>query len=173
MPNPPRAIIDFYGVKYLEDECYKEPLAAFAKMPTLPVEFTNKIYEGPTAFTSLPMFVEGKPALHDPRAAWFITQLKNGTSISSIVPDGNYDFEVSKQFVHKFPPTFFLHGVNDPFVPAKLSIQANEELRKAGNESEILLGDDIVHVFDIELADTDPKFAKYVVPALEFAVRHV
>ena len=160
-------------MKYLDDDCHKKPLPAFSQLQTLPEEFTNKIYDGPVPFVSAPMFVNGKPALHDPRAAWFLTQLKNGTSVSACVPDGNYDFDVSRQFTGKFPPTFFLHGTIDPFVSHQVSVRAHEELKKAGNESELLLGDDIVHVFDMQLEAQDPKFIKYVLPALDFAVNHV
>lgn len=145
----------------------------FSQIPVLPTEFLNKVYDGPVRFVSEPMLFNGRLALHDPRAAWFITQLKNGTSISTIVPDDNYGFEVSKHFGSEFPLTFFVHGLPDPFIPHRLSAQAHNELKDAGNESQILLGEDIVHMFDLDLDEKDPKFIKYVLPALDFAIKHV
>ena len=85
--------------------------------------------------------------------------MKNGKSISAIVPDEDYDFEVSKHFGSKFLPTPFVHGGN-PFIPCKLSIQAHKHLEEAGNESELLFRDDVVHISDLELDEEDPKFIK-------------
>ncbi|KAJ4369617.1 hypothetical protein N0V83_005379 [Neocucurbitaria cava] len=174
-PNPPRAIVDFYGCKYLDDESWTKPLPMFAAIPDQPQDFISKIYDGPQAITSLPMFVDGKPALSDPRCAWYIQQLKNGTSISSIVPDGDFArVDATKHFSASFPPTYFLHGGDaDVFVNYRLSVRAHEELKGLGVETELVIGEEVGHVFDLIIQDTDPLFVKYVVPALDFLERHV
>ncbi|CAO2648250.1 Nn.00g075170.m01.CDS01 [Neocucurbitaria sp. VM-36] len=174
-PNPPRAIVDFYGCKYLDDESWTKPLPKFAPIPEKPLDFINKIYDGPQALTSLPMFMNGKPTLSDPRCAWFIQQLKNGTSISSIVQDGDYErVDATKRFNKGFPPTYFLHGGDaDVFINYRLSVRAHEELKEMGVETELVIGEEVGHVFDLMIEDTDPLFIKYVVPALEFLERHV
>ncbi|KAH7371999.1 alpha beta-hydrolase [Pyrenochaeta sp. MPI-SDFR-AT-0127] len=172
--NPPLAIVDFYGCKYLSDSSWNQPLPMFAQIPDQSQDFISRIYEGPQAITSTPMFVDGKPALSDPRCAWFIQQLKEGTSISSIVTDGDYTrVDPTSQFKKGFPPTYFLHGVPDVFVDYRLTVRAHEELKNLGVVTELVIGDEIGHVFDIQIQDTDPLFAKYVVPALEFLQRHV
>ena len=173
-PNPPVAIIDFYGSKYLRDYTYQQPFLGFGQIPDMPEEFINKIYEGPTEITSRPMSVNGKPNLEDPRSAWFITQAKNGTSVSACFPDGDYErVEATNGFSKNYPPTFFLHGTIDKFVDYKLTVRAHEQLKTLGVETELLLGDDIDHAFDMFITDQDPKFARYVVPAFEFAHKHV
>ena len=173
-PNPPRAIVDFYGCKYLADQSWTRPLPMFAQIPDQPEEFTKKVYDGKQAFTSGLMFVEGKPALSDPRSAWFIQQLKNGTSISSIVPDGDYGrVDPTTQFKKGFPPTYFLHGKPDVFVDHSLTVRAHEELKRLGVETELVVGEEIGHVFDVQVKEDDPLFGKYVVPALDFLEKYV
>ena len=106
MPNPPKAIVDFYGVKYLRDFTYHRSFPGFAQIPDLPDENTKKIFDGPQALVSSPMFVDGKPDLQTPRPAWYIMQMKRGTSISSLVPDGDYErVDATTGFSKDFPPT--------------------------------------------------------------------
>lgn len=172
-PNPPKAIIDFYGVVGMADESYTRPFAGFAQIPDQDASFINKIHEGPQVFTSLPMMIQGKPTLSDPRCAWFIQQIKNGTSLSAIVPDGDYaKVDATTQFREGWPATYFLHGKPDMFVDYKLTVKAHEELKALGVETEMVIGEEIQHVFDLMIQESDPLFAKYVVPALEWMVAH-
>jgi acetyl esterase/lipase len=172
-PNPPRAIVDFYGCKYFADPWWTQKLPMFAQIPDQPADHTSKVYEGRQAITSLPLFVNGKPVLSNPRCAWYIEQLKNGTSISSIVSDSDYECaDATSQFSKGFPPTYFLHGVPDVFVDYKLTVRAHEELKKLGSETVLIVGEDIGHVFDLQEV-SDLLFQQYVVPALEFLERHV
>lgn len=173
-PNPPRAIVDFYGCKYLSDPSWTKPQMMFTQIPDQPQELTKKVFEGSQVITTAPMFIEGKPNLSDPRCAWYIQQLKDGTSISSILGDGVGKLnDPLPAFTKRFPPTYFLHGKLDVFVDYKLTERAHEEMKQLGVETELVLGEDIGHVFDIMIEDSDAKFEKYVVPALEFLARHV
>jgi acetyl esterase/lipase len=143
-------------------------------MPDAPLEITSKIHNGPQALTSGPMFIAGKPNLADPRCAWYIQQIKLGTSLSSIVPDGNYaHVDPTTQFSKNFPPTYFLHGRPDIFVKCELTEQAHEELKKVGVHTELVLGEEIGHAFDLQMEEGDALFEKYVVPALEFLGKYV
>ena len=174
LPNPPKAIVDFYGVKYLRDFKLHQPFAGFAQIPEMPEEHTNKIFEGSQAFQSSSMFVDGKPNLKDARSAWFIMQMKKGASISSLIPDDDYDrVDATTGFSKAFPPTFFLHGTADVFVDHKLAIKAHRELKNLGVETELLLGEGLAHVFDLSITYQDPLFTKYVMPGLEFLRKHV
>ena len=174
MPDPPKAIADFYGSKYLRDFTHHRPFAGFAGIPDLPEELTGEIFNGPQAIKSGPMFVDGKPDLQNPRSAWFIMQMKKGTSISSIIPDGDYDrVDATSGFNKAFPPTFFLHGTADVFVDHRLAIKAHGELKNLGVETELLLGEGLAHVFDLQITDQDPLFTKYVLPGLRFLQDHV
>ena len=161
-------------MKYVRDFKFHQPFAGFAQIPEVSEESTKTIFEGPQALQSAPMFVDGKPNLQDARVAWFIMQLKNGTSISSIVPDNDYDrIDATLGFNKAFPPTFFLHGTSDAFVDYKLATRAHRELKILGVETELLLGENLAHVFDMQITYQDPLFAKYVLPGLEFLRKHV
>ncbi|KAH7411547.1 alpha beta-hydrolase [Phaeosphaeria sp. MPI-PUGE-AT-0046c] len=173
-PSPPLAIIDFYGLKNLSDPSLFKPLPAFAQLPDSPADFIAKIFEGPQALTSLPMFVDGKPNLADPRCAWYLRQIKQGTALSSIMPDADIKAaDPASQFTNRFPPTYFLHGKVDSFVKYELTVQAHAELEKLGVETELVLPENLEHAFDLQPQVEQDVFEKYVVPALEFLIRHV
>lgn len=172
--NPPRAIVDFYGSKYLSDPSWSQKLPVFAHIPDQAEEHVAKIYNGRQAITSGPMFVDGKPLLSDPRCAWFIQQVKNGTSISSIVPDGDLErVDATAHFGKGFPPTYFLHGEPDIFVDYKLSIRAHRELEALGVET-VMAADEVGHGFDLqEQGDAELLFSNHVAPALDWLQQHV
>lgn len=122
------------------------------------------------------MFINGAPNFSDPRCAWYIQQIKAGTSVSTIVPDGDYErIDPTTKFSGKFPPTYFLHGKKDVFVGHELAVRAHEDLKSFGVETELVLGEEIGHAFDLQMVEGDESglFEKYVVPALDFLVRHV
>jgi acetyl esterase/lipase len=120
------------------------------------------------------MFVNGKPNLADPRCAWYLSQIKRGTAISSIIAEADIEAaDPTSHFTKMFPPTYFLHGKVDSFVKYELSVRAHEELRKLGVETELVLPQDLEHAFDLQPQVGSKLFEEYVVPALEFLVRHV
>ncbi|KAF2855164.1 hypothetical protein T440DRAFT_514199 [Plenodomus tracheiphilus IPT5] len=175
-PNPLARLSTFTAASTCPIHVGLRRLSAFAQIPDQPEEFMAKIHQGRQAITSLPMFVDGKPAVSDPQGAWYISQVKNGTSVSSIVPDGDYLCADATARPHKgFPPTYLLHGKPDVFVDYKLSVRAYSELRGLGVECEIVIGDEIGHGFDQQIQDEegDPLFAKYVIPAFEFIERRI
>jgi len=176
-PTPPVAIVDFYGCKCFFDPAWSKPLPAFAQVPDQLEDFISSVSSGPQALTSQPMFIDGKPNLSDPRCAWYIQQIKQGTSLSSIVPDDDYGrVDAASQFSSTFPPTYFLHGKPDIFVGYELSVRAHEELTKLSVESILVTPEDVGHGFDLQLSD-DAKgkelFEKLVEPALEWLAKHV
>jgi acetyl esterase/lipase len=100
--------------------------------------------------------------------------MKKGTSISALIPEGEYErVEATRRFNKNFPPTFFVHGNADIFADWKLTLTAHEQLKALGVETEFLVGEGLPHVFDFTIKYTDPLFAKYVVPALDFLKTHV
>lgn len=172
--NPPLAIVDFYGCKQFTDPFWTKPSPPFAQIREQPEEHISKVFRGPQAITSLPLFVDGKPALSDPRCAWFITQLRDGKTISSIVPDGDYQrVDAAAQFDSNFPPTYFFHGTADIFVDHELTIRTHKELVKLGVETEIDIGEGMGHVFDFGLEETDPLYGQHVLPALCFLQQRI
>lgn len=95
--------------------------------------------------------------------------------MSSIVQDGDYKrVDATAQLHAQFPATYFFHGEPDFFVDYKLSVRAHEELKALGVETEMVIGEEVGHAFDLQLRDAaDPMFGKYVVPALAFLEKHV
>ncbi|KAH7089991.1 alpha beta-hydrolase [Paraphoma chrysanthemicola] len=173
-PNPPLAILDFYSGKYFTDPHWTTPLPAFSQIPPSEPSHTDKIFQGPQSIASAPMFTAAGPNLSDPRCAWFIEQIKSGTSMSSIVPDGDYTrIDATSSFSGKFPPTYFLHGKKDVFVPYGLSVRTHEALKALGVETELIMPDEIGHAFDLQISEEAKEFKEWVVPALDWLVGHV
>jgi acetyl esterase/lipase len=143
-------------------------------MPSQPSDFTEKIFEGPQILTSAPMFVAGAPNLSDSRCAWYIEQIKRGTSITSIVPDRKYEkVDPTQQWEKEFPPTYFFHGTADVFVGHEFAVRANEDLKRLGVKTELVLAEGVGHAFDLQMQEGDEKWDRLVVPALEWLVGHV
>jgi acetyl esterase/lipase len=120
------------------------------------------------------MFVGGAPNLADPRCAWYIAQIKAGTALSAIVPDGDYArVDPTTRFSGAFPPTYFLHGRKDVFVEWEVTERAHEMLKGFGVKTELVLGEEIGHAFDLQMKEESEMWGKYVVPALDFLGRFV
>ncbi|EXF81913.1 hypothetical protein CFIO01_02621 [Colletotrichum fioriniae PJ7] len=183
LEEPPRAILDFYGVKYVSDAFWHTPLPALSAIPTLPQALTDKIFEEPvmtTTATSLEKAAasqdgerkRGMPApdLSLPRNAWLFTALKNGTQMKTIVKGDDYDsVDPIKRFHPKFPPTFFVHGDTDGLVPSAFSEKACRELSELGVKARISLIPGQSHGFDAGLDVNDPEWPQ-VRDALDFLI---
>lgn len=183
LPEPPVAILDLYGVKYLRDPHYHTPLPLFASLPEVPSETLAKVLNGPQALTSAPMMLpDGKPNLADPRAAWLLMALKRGTSISGVIEDGNYDRVdgaatfaglAGKAQAKRFPPTCFIHGTADDFVPLRVAEQAHRELQAAGVPTKLVVGEGLPHAFDLRGLKKEDKAWEIVEKGLEFLKSYV
>ncbi|WKT40083.1 Alpha/Beta hydrolase fold [Fusarium oxysporum f. sp. vasinfectum] len=131
-PQPPRAILDIYGIKYLADSAFHTPLPAPPGAPQIDQDFTSKIWKDDPPPTSAP------------------PPLGKGTQLKTVVGDGDYDrVDPASLFsMGRFPPTFFIHGAEDKLVPARLSQQAYDELKSHGVETELVLVEGGQHGFD-------------------------
>ncbi|RKK72109.1 hypothetical protein BFJ69_g10372 [Fusarium oxysporum] len=150
-PQPPRAILDIYGIKYLADSAFHTPLPEPPGAPQIDQDFTSKIWKDNPPPTSAPPPVGPKgPDLANYRVAWMFDQLGKGTQLKTVVGDGDYDRvdPVSQFSKGNFPPTFIIHGAEDKLVPARLSQQAYEELKSHGVETELVLVEGGQHGFD-------------------------
>lgn len=185
--EPPRAILDFYGVKYLADEFWHSPLPSLAGIPPFEKNFLDKIYEEPvltTTLTSMEIMAASSarmenqpkqrglppPDLSIPRNAWLFTALKDGTQIKAVVKDDAFeDVEPTMAFSPRFPPTAIIHGGADSMVPCRLSEKAFEELDQHGVETLLLVLPDQDHGFDAGLSSDDAEWQQ-VRRALDFLV---
>ncbi|KAL2829518.1 Alpha/Beta hydrolase protein [Aspergillus cavernicola] len=188
LPNPPRAILDFYGVKYTSDSFWFKPLPALAMIPTLDDAFMNKIYEEPVLSTTILSLERAsaeaahqarpktkglpKPDLSIPRNAWLFVSLKLGTHFASIVQDGDYErVDPVRGFSEGFPPTFFVHGNADGMVLPDFSVRAYEELKELGVDTGLGLPEGKSHGFDVGVEVDDADFES-IKAGLDFLIRH-
>lgn len=180
--EPPQAILDFYGVKYLSDPHYAAPMPMFAGLPDVPDSMLERVYDGPQALTSEPMFTaDGRPNLQDPRAAWLLMALKRGGSITGVVQQKDGEGEEGgmegvdgavQGFAPaasrkeggnggkkaSFPPVCFVHGTEDVFVPFKLAERAERQAREyagVGAQVKLVRCEGEGHAFDLRPGSLD------------------
>ena len=155
-------------------------------MPDIPQALLDRACEGPAPVASEPMFVNGKPNLESPRAAWMINALKTGTLVESIMKGPNREVkeedwaetEPSRGFSGEgvgrdFPPTCFIHGDADEFVPIEFSEKAHEKLSAMSVPTEFLKLAGANHVFDLMIGEDDPVFKDFIMKGLNFLKRYV
>lgn len=187
--SPPSAILDFYGVKYLGDAFWGAPLASFAGMPDPDAGVRAKVYEEETVAVSAgAMFVDGRPDLKTPRSAWMIHAIKHGKLYEKCLrgpaskdedAGGEVDAKVVEEveptrgFKKSWPPTCFVHGTEDVFVPFSTAERAERELKEKDAEVELIKVHGAGHVFDMALGKGDVVFESTVAPALKWLVERV
>ncbi|KAI0536254.1 Alpha/Beta hydrolase protein [Xylaria digitata] len=176
LPNPPLAIVDFYGMKYLQDSFYHEPLPAFSELPPPDKSLMDQVFKDtpPPTNGPTPVSANGIPNFGNPRVAWMLNTLAQGTHMKAVMGDNNYDrVDPSILFstVASFPPTYIVHGTVDKIVDPKFSIQAHAQLKKRGFETVLDLVEGADHAFDASARPGDDNF-DVVIKAFEFLKRH-
>lgn len=106
-------------------------------------EFLARVYESPNVPTKGSVSLEGQATsghnFSDPRTAFAITQMVNGSVTRAIMPSGNYSEVDPLQNIHQgFPPTFIVHGVDDRQIPIQVSRNLLQKLRDNGVQSEMV-----------------------------------
>ncbi|KAJ5438091.1 Alpha/beta hydrolase fold-3 [Penicillium daleae] len=185
LSDPPRAILDFYGVKCTTDPFWFAPLPALAMIPELDEAFINQVYKEPVSSNTMLSLERAtntreqprtkglpRPDLSVPRNAWLFVTLKEGTQLPAIVQDGDYKrIDPVNSFSDKFPPTFFIHGDADGMIIPKFSIEAKKKLENLGVETRILLPEGKSHGFDVGVELDEPEFAP-IRAGLDFLIEH-
>ena len=149
-------------------------------MPTPDPEVCARIFDGPVPLASPPMFVDGKPDLVRPRAAWMIGGLKSGSWLTDVVRgpakevgEATWaDVEPTKGFGPGYPPTCFIQGDSDPFVPLELTKKAHAALVAQGVQSDLLEVKGGNHLLDMAMSEEDPVFQSHIMKGLHFLKAH-
>ncbi|KAJ5633667.1 hypothetical protein N7528_001509 [Penicillium herquei] len=172
LPVQISAVLDFYGSKYLDHPSYREPHPWFTNIvESWDEEYENRVFEGPQVSFADAYLGDDTPP---PRNAWLTSHLKKGTWLDGVVQDGNIArVDGTTGFARTYPPTMFIHGISDTFTPCEFSERAHKQLQDLGVTTEILLVPGKDHMLDLMLKEGDQEFLDFVVPGLEFLVRHV
>ncbi|KAF4985497.1 hypothetical protein FDECE_16518 [Fusarium decemcellulare] len=135
VPRPVAGIYDMYGACNFDDGFWSTKLSSMKLPPGLTDSFINKVFdEHPVAITggvSLEGQATGPPDFSDPRQAFALTQVANGTVLDAIFPSKDWSrVDPALNISPSFPPTFIVHGAKDTKVPIHLSKKLFEILKK-------------------------------------------
>lgn len=180
-PEPPLAILDFYGAKYFSDDFsdnfWFSPNPALPK-PDFPEQLIHKIWSEippPTSAMLRHSEIAGPrtgTSASQPRNAYLFSGVANGTLLRTNTKDGKYKrIDPCTLFTQGFPPVFFIHGVEDRVVPVRFSERAYAELKGMGVATELRRVDGMDHAFDEGLGSKDADFAT-VREGLEFLAKY-
>ncbi|KAL5358907.1 alpha/beta-hydrolase [Aspergillus floccosus] len=142
VPNPPAAILNFYGAVHFTHPFWTSPLPHVkSKLPPFEDSFLQQIYAEYPVPTSSAISLEGQsetpsgagPDFTRPRDAFAFTQIANGTVLAACFPGRDVrEIDPVAQVGPSFPPTFIVHGMEDRMVPIHLSRRLLEVLRGCG-----------------------------------------
>ncbi|KAH7376899.1 Alpha/Beta hydrolase protein [Plectosphaerella cucumerina] len=175
-PMPPRAILDLYGMKYLEDEAFHTPLPP---PPSGALKFDDaflaKVWDDlPPPTSGPPPVGPNGPDFRNYRVAWMFSAMGQGNLLKTTVGDGDYGRVDPATLFAKggFPPTYFIHGTKDFLVPDAVSQRAHKELKEHGAVTELVLVEGAPHGFDDRAGPLD-DVQGIVDRGLEFLRSHV
>ncbi|KAL5361530.1 Alpha/Beta hydrolase protein [Aspergillus floccosus] len=177
-PNPPKAVLDLFGFKYLRDPFYHTGTSTQPQPDSLALpsnEFINEVFnEIPPPTAARPPFGPNGLELSTPRQAYLITSVRKGTQFDAIIAEDEYDLVDPERLLKtpSFPPTCFVQGTADVVVDMKFSQWAFAELQKNGVQSELYLVEGMAHGFDAKLKRGDAAFAS-IQKGVEFLARFV
>lgn len=153
-PNPPLAILDFYGSKNPRDPFWSE-LLPFIPAPPMHHDTIERVLAETPVATKHSISLEGQTSdsLPDARFAWAMNLIKTARLWPTIYPravsnPSAYALIDSMQNVHpRHPPTCIVHGDADRMVPLSISRDQYELLRANDIESELIVVPDEGHTF--------------------------
>lgn len=126
-----------YGPCNFSDPFWTTKLSHIKVPPGLTEEFLNRVFDQHPVPITGGVSLEGQatkgPDFADPRQAFALSQIANGTVLDAIFPSKNWE-EVDPlcNVDVSFPPTFIVHGAADTMVPTSLSRDLLGALEKHG-----------------------------------------
>ncbi|KAK9776253.1 putative Peptidase S9 prolyl oligopeptidase catalytic domain-containing protein [Seiridium cardinale] len=138
VPRPVAGIFDMYGPCNFADPFWTSPLPHMkSRLPPLADDFISKIFDEKSVpivgGVSLEGQATGGPNFKDPRVAFAMTQISNGTVMDAVFPSKLWQkVDPLLNLSANFPPTYIVHGQADTMVPLALSKDLYTALRKEG-----------------------------------------
>ena len=134
VPRPVAGIFNMYGPCDFANDCWTQKITQVKLPGHLTSDFMNKVYhEDPIPIqggVSLEGQANGPPDFSDPRQAFALSQVANGTVMDAVYPSRKWaDVDPLLNISSGFPPTYIVHGTADTKVPIKLSRKLYQRLQ--------------------------------------------
>jgi acetyl esterase/lipase len=162
VPKRVAAILDFYGPCNFAAPFWSTKLLPMAeRIPKFPTEFLQKVYDEDPVPTVGGVSLEGQatpagPNFNDPRQAFAMTQIANGTLLVTCFPSKEFKkIDAVLNVDAEFPPTCIVHGTSDSMVPIDLSKDLYKVLKEKGVEVEMIEVPGQEHTFAGKMAKGD------------------
>lgn len=128
-----------YGPCDFANECWAQKVPAIEVPSHLTSDFINQVYdESPVPIeggVSLEGQANGPPDFSDPRQAFALSQVANGTVMDAVYPSRNWaEVDPLLNICADFAPTYIVHGTADTKVPIELSRKLYMTLQGCGVE---------------------------------------
>jgi acetyl esterase/lipase len=152
-----------YGPCDFANPHWTTPITAMKLPPHLTPSFLNKIYdENPVPITggvSLEGQAPGPPDFSDPRQAFALSQVANGTVMKAVYQSEQWcDVDPLLKIKPGFPPTYIVHGAADTKVPVELSRKLFAELQRQGIRCEMSEASGEEHTFAAKMEVGSPTW---------------
>ena len=126
-----------YGPCDFGNDCWTQKITQMKLSSHLTSDFINKVYdESPVPIeggVSLEGQANGPPDFSDPRQAFALSQVANGTVMDAVYPSRKWaEVDPLLNISSGFPATFIVHGTADTKVPIKLSQKLYLRLQNSG-----------------------------------------
>lgn len=126
-----------YGPCNFANECWTQKITQMKLPAHLTSDFINQVYdENPVPIeggVSLEGQANGPPDFSDPRQAFALSQVANGTVMDAVYPSRDWaEVDPLLNIDPGFPPTYIVHGAADTKVPIKLSEKLYQMLQGHG-----------------------------------------
>ncbi|VUC32972.1 unnamed protein product [Clonostachys rosea] len=128
VPRPVTAIFDMYGPSTFSNPFWTTKIPTLlSQLPShLTDDFINRVFDEKIVPIKGGVSLEGQqpngPDFADPRQAYALMQIANGTLMEAIFPQGDWSrIDPAENISAHFPPTFIAHGIDDEMVPISLT----------------------------------------------------
>ena len=126
-----------YGPCDFANDCWTRKITQMKLPGHLTSEFISKVYEeDPVPIeggVSLEGQANGPPDFSDPRQAFALSQVANGTVMDAVYPSQKWaEVDPLLNISSDLPPTYIVHGTADTKVPIELSQKLYRKLQSLG-----------------------------------------
>jgi len=176
----PKAIIDLFGNAAISGPFYNSPKENLDPENVVQDSVWENVKDRPIC--GYPVLDSDGNLITDARSFIYMNMVQKGTFLKHIFGlDINKESDVPKidswtparNISKDYPPTYLMHGDQDPIVPIADSEEVAEALKKHGVVHEFVVGEGQEHGMMDAFIPNEPGWGKYVTPLIGFIEKYL